>query len=80
VLRRRHAFEDLFHDALQRHLAAHPHLLTEITPKVYVNMCLGAVNWCYKWYRPDGPAGPEDLGRQIAASLTTPLQAAPPPG
>jgi hypothetical protein len=47
---------------------------------VYVNTCLGAVNWCYKWYRPDGPAGPEDLGRQIAASLTTPLQAAPPGG
>jgi AcrR family transcriptional regulator len=80
VLRRRHAFEDLFHDALARHLAAHPHLPAEITPTVYVNMCLGAVNWCYKWYRPDGPASPEHLGRQIATSLTTPLEPAPPRG
>jgi hypothetical protein len=38
---------------------------------VYVNMCLGAVNWCYKWYRSDGPSGPEELGEQIARALTT---------
>jgi hypothetical protein len=42
-----------------------------MTPKVYVNRCLGAVNWCYKWYRSDGPSGPEVLGEQIARSLTT---------
>jgi len=37
---------------------------------VYVNMCLGAVNWCYKWYRSDGPCGPDELGEQIARALT----------
>lgn len=70
VLRRRRAFEVLFRDALDRHLAQHPHLLAGITPTVYVNMCLGAVNWCYKWYRPTGPLSPQELGRQMAAALT----------
>jgi hypothetical protein len=62
VLQRRRAFEDLFLTALPNHLAAHPAALTGMTPKVYVNTCLGAVNWCYKWY----PSRPEELGEQIA--------------
>jgi len=70
VLQRRRAFEDLFLTALTDHLAAHPAALTGMTPKVYVNMCLGAVNWCYKWYRSDGPCGPDELGEQIARALT----------
>lgn len=74
VLRRRRAFEDLFIDALEQHLAQHPHLLPGITPKVYVNMCLGAANWCYKWYRPTGSATPEELGQQIAGTLTASLE------
>jgi AcrR family transcriptional regulator len=73
VLHRRHAFENLFVDALAEHLAGRPQPLA-MPPKIYVNMCLGAVNWCYKWYRPSGPATPEELGRQIAASLTTAIQ------
>jgi AcrR family transcriptional regulator len=80
VLQRRRAFEDFFADALTEHLAAHPHLLSEMPPKIYINMCLGAVNWCYKWYRPAGSATPDELGRQIAAVLTTaidPDRAAP---
>lgn len=77
VLQRRHAFEDLFLDALQQHLAQHPHLLPGILPKVYVNMCLGAANWSYKWYRPTGAATPEELGRQIADTLTATLDMAP---
>jgi AcrR family transcriptional regulator len=73
VLERRHAFEDFFGDALAAHLAAHPDVLLGMPPKIYVNMCLGAVNWCYKWYRPTGPSTPEEIGRQIAASLTAAL-------
>jgi AcrR family transcriptional regulator len=70
LLDRRRAFEDLFNEALEQHLEQHPQLLPEIVPKVYVNMCLGAINWCYKWYRPSGPAEPAKLGRQMAAALT----------
>ncbi len=71
VLTRRHAFEELFRRAVREHLEAHPDVVIGMTPTVYVNMCLGAANWCYKWYRPDGPCSPEELGAQIARSLTT---------
>jgi AcrR family transcriptional regulator len=75
LLRRRHAFERLFAGALERHLAANPALRLPMTPKVYVNMCLGAVNWCYKWYRPSGPSTPAQLGRQLSETLTAALTA-----
>lgn len=70
VLSRRRAFEELFHAALDRHLARHPELQARIAPTVYLNTCLGAVNWCYKWYRPSGPFTPAELGQQMAAALT----------
>jgi AcrR family transcriptional regulator len=73
VLRRRRAFERLFVAALERHLAEHPGVRLPMTPKVYVNMCLGAVNWCYKWYRPAGPNSPHELGRQLGSTLTAAL-------
>lgn len=70
VLRRRRAFQDLFHAALEEHLSRYPHLRETIRPTVYVNTCLGAVNWTYKWYRPSGALSPGDLGRQMATALT----------
>ncbi|MFC4948739.1 TetR/AcrR family transcriptional regulator [Pseudonocardia sp. GCM10023141] len=76
LLMRRHAFEDLFLSALNRHLDEHPEIAIGMTPRVYVNMCLGAVNWTYKWFRASGPATPEQLGEQMAASLTASLEPA----
>lgn len=73
VLQRRRAFEELFVAALREHLAQHPGNLVGMTPTVYANMCLGAANWCYKWFRVDGAASPEELGEQIARSLTASL-------
>ena len=70
LLRRRRAFEDLFSAALDAHLRAHPSIEIGMPPKVWVNMCLGAVNWTYKWFRDSGNCTPEQLGHQIAASLT----------
>lgn len=70
LLRRRRAFEDLFSAALDAHLRAHPSIEIGMPPKVWVNMCLGAVNWTYKWFRESGNCTPEQLGDQIAASLT----------
>lgn len=74
VLQRRRAFEELFAAALREHLGAHPGELGGMTPTVYVNMCLGAANWCYKWFRADGAASPEQLGEQFARFLTAPLE------
>lgn len=80
VLARRRAFEDFFGDALAAHLAAHPEVPLGMPPKIYVNMCLGAVNWCYKWYHATGTSTPEELGRQIAASLTVAITPTTTPG
>lgn len=70
LLRRRRAFEDLFSAALDAHLRAHPSIELGMPPKVWVNMCLGAANWTYKWFRESGTCTPEQLGDRIATSLT----------
>jgi AcrR family transcriptional regulator len=44
------------------------------TPTIFVNTLLGAANWTYKWYRPQGPLSPEQLGAQIAAVLLAGLR------
>lgn len=66
---RRRAFENVAVTALRHHLAAHPKVHLTMTPTVFVNMCLGAVNWTYKWYRPTGPRTPAELGREMADAL-----------
>lgn len=77
LLRRRRAFEKLFADALNRYLTEHPEVRLPMAPKVYVNTCLGAVNWCYKWYQPSGPSTPEQLGQQMAGALVASLRPQP---
>ncbi len=69
LLRRRRAYEDLFVTALDEHLAAHPSVRIPMPSKVWTNMCLGAANWTYKWYRASGPDSPERLGERIADGL-----------
>lgn len=69
LLVRRRRFEDVVQATVESHLAAHPDVALGMAPKVFVNMCLGAVNWTYKWYRPSGPRTPAQLGEEIAAAL-----------
>lgn len=69
LLTRRRAFEEVALGTVHRHLAAHPEVRLAVSPTVFVNMCLGAVNWTYKWYRPSGAATPTELGRGIADAL-----------
>ncbi len=77
LLRRRRAFDALFTSALTRHLSAHPGVELGMTPTVYANMCLGAVNWTYKWYSPEGPRTPAELGRELADALLCALRPGP---
>lgn len=69
LLERRRAFEDVFTLAVLAHLAEHPQVRLAMTTKTYVNMCLGAVNWTYKWYSDTGTRKPVELGRDIADAL-----------
>lgn len=74
ILERRRAFEGVVLDAVVNHLAATGGTLA-MNPKAYVNTCLGAANWVYKWYSPDGKLSPRELGADIAAVLLGPLEA-----
>ncbi|MBI3983659.1 MAG: TetR/AcrR family transcriptional regulator [Gemmatimonadetes bacterium] len=40
-----------------------------VSPKVAVFAILGAINWIARWYRPEGPVGGAELGRQFAEHL-----------
>jgi AcrR family transcriptional regulator len=72
VIEQRRRYEDVYRVQVQRFLDAHPDA-PEIDVTVFVNSCLGAANWVYKWYRPDGPRTPEQLGQQIATYALHPL-------
>lgn len=75
ILERRRAFEAVVLGAVEAHLAAAGAELPMAT-KAFVNTCLGAANWVYKWYDPAGPLSPRALGEQVAAVLLPALGAA----
>jgi TetR/AcrR family transcriptional regulator, cholesterol catabolism regulator len=68
ILERRRAFEAVVLGAVARHLDETGRTLP-MAPKAFVNTCLGAANWVYKWYDPAGPRTPRELGEEVAAVL-----------
>jgi len=72
VLEMRKQFEDVMKRLVGRHLERTGRSLI-VSKTVYVNTCLGAANWVYKWYDPAGPLKPEELGRDVARVLLLPL-------
>jgi TetR/AcrR family transcriptional regulator, cholesterol catabolism regulator len=68
ILARRRAFEAVVLEAVEAHLAASGRELPMAT-KAFVNTCLGAANWVYKWYDAAGSSSPRELGEQVAAVL-----------
>ncbi|HET7443156.1 MAG TPA: TetR/AcrR family transcriptional regulator [Solirubrobacterales bacterium] len=69
----RHEYEQTLLDMVARGEAAGEFTLTT-TPQIFVNTVLGAANWTYKWYQPQGPLTPEELGAQMAAILLASLR------
>ncbi|UCF21299.1 MAG: TetR family transcriptional regulator [Gemmatimonadota bacterium] len=51
----------------------------EVDPKIAVFAMLGAINWIARWYRPDGPVHPPELGAQFADHLIGGLKCQPVP-
>ncbi len=68
ILERRRAFEAVVLGAVEAQLAVSGRELP-MAPKTFVNTCLGAANWVYKWYDPAGPLTPRELGERVAAVL-----------
>jgi AcrR family transcriptional regulator len=73
ILARRRAFEAVVLDAVRAQLVASGRELA-MAPRTFVNTCLGAANWVYKWYDPAGPLSPRELGEQVAAVLLPALE------
>jgi AcrR family transcriptional regulator len=73
LMARRAVFEQILKSTVAQHLSRTgvelPHPVT-----VYVNTCLGAVNWTYKWFDPRGPLTAAALGAEIADLLIAPLR------
>ncbi|MFN8215913.1 MAG: TetR/AcrR family transcriptional regulator [Solirubrobacterales bacterium] len=64
----RREYEQTLQDLLARGVEA-GELTLPTAPTIFANAALGAANWTYKWFRPDGPLTPEQLGAQIADLL-----------
>ncbi|MBK5220787.1 MAG: TetR family transcriptional regulator [Thermoleophilia bacterium] len=69
----RHEYEETLLEVIAAGEAAGEFSLST-TPTIFVNTLLGAANWTYKWYQPQGPLSPEELGTQIAATLLAGLR------
>lgn len=78
VRQRRSEFENILKTAVTRHLAA-TGITLPTTPAVYVNTCLGAANWVYKWFDQHGGEDPQTLGEHIAVLVLHPLLHPAPP-
>ncbi len=78
VIEQRRQYEEI----LRTHVVAYLDALRfppEIDVTVFVNSCLGAANWVYKWYRPGGPLTAAQLGNEIADYALRPLAVQRPP-
>lgn len=69
----RHEYEETLLEVVAAGEAAGEFSL-RTTPAIFVNTVLGAANWTYKWYQPDGALSPEQLGAEIAAVLLAGLE------
>jgi AcrR family transcriptional regulator len=68
ILERRRTYERIVRDAVEGHLRETGRTLP-MAVGTYVNVCLGAANWTYKWFDPAGPRTPRELGEDVAAVL-----------
>lgn len=50
----------------------------DVDPRLATRLLFGAVNSVTEWYRPDGPAGPEEVADTLARMLLRGLRSSPP--
>lgn len=72
IMKARREIENVMKGLVRRHLTETGRTIS-VSDSVFVNICLGAANWVYKWYNPDYPLGPVELGDDIARLVLLPL-------
>jgi AcrR family transcriptional regulator len=68
VVNSRRVYQDLLTDLIQRGLEQGDFEFGS-TPSIVANCLLGACNWSYKWYKPDGAKTPEELAEEVVSVL-----------
>lgn len=68
VLASRRRYQAVMTDLLERGLAE-GELKFDTTPMIVANALLGACNWSYKWYNPEGARSPEELANEVVDLL-----------
>lgn len=68
LIRARREYEDAVMEIVRRGQQS-GELVIHTRPRVFINTLLGAANWVYKWYDPQGSMTPEEIGRDMARIL-----------
>lgn len=68
VLDKRKRYEDFF-AALVREGVEAGEFSPRLDQRIAVLSLLGSLNWAAEWFKPDGPAGPEDVGERLADAV-----------
>jgi AcrR family transcriptional regulator len=68
IVDKRKRYEDVFNGIMRDGIASGD-FGAGLEPKIAVLAILGALNWTAEWFRPDGPAGADEIGDRLADSL-----------
>ncbi|MBI2839496.1 MAG: TetR/AcrR family transcriptional regulator [Acidobacteria bacterium] len=71
IVARRHQYELIVRQIIRQGMRRRVFTAGDVRMRTLA--ILGAVNWTARWYTPDGPAGPAEIGRCFAAYLVSGL-------
>ncbi len=70
-LARRIAAKKRHYDQVLEQLVSHAQkngtIRSDLDAKIVVNSLMGMCNWLYQWYKPEGPASPDEVARHVVA-------------
>ncbi len=65
VLGSEHVYQGVFRDLVAEAQRAGS-VRADVDPRLAGLSILGSTNWVYRWFRPEGPSNPEEIGRHLA--------------
>ncbi len=68
ILDKRKRYEDFFVSLVDEGIKAGV-FSSRLDSKIAVLSILGSLNWAAEWFKPDGPAGPDEVGERLADTI-----------